>query len=404
MTSFTMSNTTGALGSSETFTFNVCDGDTLYLEFIDNGNWEDECGYTLTDANGVVVSSVAGGSMTAGIKYQGSANCSSPCPAPTPAFTSTSTFLSVDFDATASTGAALTYSWDFGDGNTGTGDQPTHLYGAGGSYAVVLTATDSCGQSVIATDTLLVCEELLPNVTYTQSVFTVNFDASGAAGATSATWDFGDGNTGSGLTPSNTYSGSGTFAVDVTVTNDCGDEADTTLYITICVQPTANWTAAVLSAGGGGMQVQFDGTSSTGGNSFQWNFGDGNTNSTSNYPLHTYGTVSLAYNVSLTVYNACGDSDTKTGILGQNLGVRDADMLSIEVFPNPVQFVLTIESDFAINGEISLTDAIGRTVLAVQGSGDNRQEINVSELAAGSYVLRIVDGANITQERIQIVR
>ncbi|MDG1313813.1 MAG: PKD domain-containing protein, partial [Schleiferiaceae bacterium] len=404
LTSFTMSNTTGALGSSETFTFNVCDGDTLYLEFIDNGNWEDECGYTLTDPNGIVVSLVAGGSMTPGIKYQGSANCSSPCPAPTPAFTSTATFLSVDFDATTSTGAALTYSWDFGDGNTGTGDQPTHLYGAGGFYAVVLTATDSCGQSVTETDTILVCEELFATITYSQSVFTVNFDASGAAGATGATWDFGDGNTGSGLTPSNTYSGSGTFAVDVTVTNDCGDQADTTIYITVCVQPTANWSAAVLSAGGGGMQVQFDGTSSTGGNSFQWNFGDGNTNTTSNYPLHTYGTVSLAYNVSLTVYNACGDSDTKTGILGQNLGVSDADIVRLDVFPNPVQFVLTIESDFAINGEISLTDALGRTVMAVQGSGDNRQQINVSELAAGSYVLRIVDGANITQERIQIVR
>jgi hypothetical protein len=36
--------------------------------------------------------------------------------------------------------------------------------------------------------------------------------------------------------------------------------------------------------------------------------------------------------------------------------------------------------------------------------GDNRQQINVSSLAAGSYVLRIVDGAHITQERIQIVR
>ena len=404
VTSFTMSNTTGALGSSETFTFNVCDGDTLYLEFIDNGNWEDECGYILTDPNGIVVSTVIGGSMTPGIKYQGSANCSSPCPAPAPVFTSMATFLSVDFDATASTGAALTYSWDFGDGNTGTGDQPTHLYGAGGSYAVVLTATDSCGQSVTATDTLLVCEELVPNVTYTQSVFTVNFDASGVAGATGATWDFGDGNTGSGLMPSNTYSGSGTFAVDVTVTNDCGDQADTTLYITICVQPTANWTAAVISAGGGGMQVQFDGTSSTGGNSFQWNFGDGNTNTTSNYPLHTYGTVSLAYNVSLTVYNACGDSDTKTGILGQNLGVEAISEVSIDVFPNPVQFVLTIESDFAIDGEISLTDALGRTVMAVEGMGDNRQQINVSSLASGSYVLRIVDGAHITQERIQIVR
>ncbi|MDP4759366.1 MAG: PKD domain-containing protein, partial [Schleiferiaceae bacterium] len=404
VTSFTMSNTTGALGSSETFTFNVCDGDTLYLEFIDNGNWEDECGYILTDPNGIVVSSVAGGSMTPGIKYQGSANCSSPCPAPAPVFTSTATFLSVDFDATASTGTALTYSWDFGDGNTGTGDQPTHLYGAGGSYAVVLTATDSCGQSVTATDTLLVCEELFPNVIYTQSVFTVNFDASGAAGATGATWDFGDGNTGSGLTPSNTYSGSGTFAVDVTVTNDCGDQADTTLYITICVQPTANWSATVISAGGGGMQVQFDGTSSIGGNTFQWNFGDGNTNTTSNYPLHTYSTVSLAYNVSLTVYNACGDSDTKTGKLGENLGVSDAEMLRLTVFPNPVQYVLTIESDFAINGAISLSDALGRTVLAVQANGDQRQQINVSSLAAGSYVLRIVDGINITQERIQIVR
>jgi hypothetical protein len=78
--------------------------------------------------------------------------------------------------------------------------------------------------------------------------------------------------------------------------------------------------------------------------------------------------------------------------------------VSIDVFPNPVQFVLTIESDFAIDGEISLTDALGRTVMAVEGMGDNRQQINVSSLAAGSYVLRIVDGAHITQERIQIVR
>ena len=71
-TNYTMNNTTGALGSSETFTLNVCDGDTLYLEFIDNGQWNDECGYSLKDANGIVISSVAIGSMTAGITYQGS--------------------------------------------------------------------------------------------------------------------------------------------------------------------------------------------------------------------------------------------------------------------------------------------------------------------------------------------
>ena len=220
---------------------------------------------TLKDPNGVVVSSVANGSMTPGIKYQGAANCSSPCPAPVPTFTFTDNFLSVDFDATASTGAALTYAWDFGDGNNGTGDTPTHLYGAGGTYVVTLTATDSCNQSIDFVDTIQVCEELTTaNITYTQSAFDINFDASGVAGADSAYWTFGDGNTGNGLNPTNTYSGSGNFQVDVTVYNACGDQANTTFFVTICVQPTATFSAQILSAGGGGMQVQFDGTNSTG--------------------------------------------------------------------------------------------------------------------------------------------
>jgi PKD repeat protein len=409
--SFTMSNTSGALGSSETFSFNVCDGDTLYIEFIDNGNWESECGYTLTDPNGIVVSTVAGaananqaGAMTAGVKYQGAANCSSPCPAPVAAFSSSDTYLSVDFDATASTGTGLTYDWDFGDGNTGMGDLTTHLYGAGGTYVVDLTITDSCGQSVNLTDTILICEELIPAVVYSQSQFTVNFDASVIPGATSADWDFGDGTTGTGLTPAHSYSGSGTFAVDVTVYNDCGDQADTTLYITICVQPVANWTATIISAGGGGMQVQFDGTSSTGGNTFQWNFGDGNTNTTSNYPVHTYATPSTAYVVSLTVYNACGDSDTKTGVLGENLGVEDMDLGQWTIFPNPVRTQLTLEHTAGVKGMITLVDGLGRTVVEMPGNGQATQQIDVTDLSAGSYVLRIVSDGGFYQQRIQIVK
>jgi len=332
--SFTMSNTSGALGSSETFSFNVCDGDTLYIEFVDNGNWQSECGYVLTDPNGIVVSSVAGaananqaGAMTAGVKYQGASNCSSPCPAPVAAFSSTDTYLSVDFDATASTGTGLTYDWDFGDGNTGTGDLTTHLYGAGGNYVVDLTITDSCGQSVNLTDTIL-----------------------------------------------------------------------------ICLQPVANWTATIISAGGGGMQVQFDGTSSTGGNAFQWNFGDGNSNTTSNYPLHSYATPSTAYVVSLTVYNACGDSDTKTGILGDNLGVEDMDLGQWTIFPNPVRTQLTLEHTAGVKGIITLVDGLGLTVVEMSGNGQATQQIDVTNLSAGSYVLRIVSDGGFYQQRIQIVK
>src|SRR5690606_30149447 len=66
-----------------------------------------------------------------------------------PSFTATpgaatSTDLTVVFDASASTGAT-NYNWDFGDGNTGTGVNPTHTYTANGSYTVKLVATSPCG-------------------------------------------------------------------------------------------------------------------------------------------------------------------------------------------------------------------------------------------------------------------
>ena len=404
-TNYTMSSTTGALGSNETFTFNVCDGDTLYLEFIDNGQWEDECGFTLRDPNGVVVASVATGSMTPGIKYQGSANCNSPCPAPVPTFTYTANFLSVDFDASASTGAALTYAWDFGDGNNGTGSMPNHVYVTGGNYVVTLTATDSCGQSIDFTDTLTVCEELTTSgISYTQSQFDVNFNASGVAGADSAYWTFGDGNTGSGLQITNTYTGSGNFAVNVSVYNACGDQADTTIYVTICVQPNATFSALILSAGGGGMTVQFDGTNSTGGNSYAWNFGDGNVNTTSNYPLHTYAVTSTAYVVSLTVTNTCGDSDIYSAVLGDVLGSNELSLMNVKVYPNPAKGLLTVESDAGVVGRISLVDALGRAVIDFDANGLNSQTIDVSNLSAGSYVLRVLNNGQFYQERVQIVK
>lgn len=57
----------------------------------------------------------------------------------------------VQFDGSGSSdpddGTALTYSWDFGDGTTGTGVSPSHPYGDDGVYTVVLTATDPSGRT-----------------------------------------------------------------------------------------------------------------------------------------------------------------------------------------------------------------------------------------------------------------
>lgn len=42
------------------------------------------------------------------------------------------------------------YTWDFGDGNTGTGASVTHSYSQESSYVVTLTASNDCGEDVVS--------------------------------------------------------------------------------------------------------------------------------------------------------------------------------------------------------------------------------------------------------------
>ncbi len=54
--------------------------------------------------------------------------------------------VAVQFDGSGSSdpdGTIASYAWDFGDGNTGMGERPTHTYAVAGSYTVTLTVTDN---------------------------------------------------------------------------------------------------------------------------------------------------------------------------------------------------------------------------------------------------------------------
>ena len=63
----------------------------------------------------------------------------------------------IKFDAATSFSQfAATYSWDFGDMMTGTGESVTHTYAKAGTYTVTLTATDSEGQTDTFTATVTV--------------------------------------------------------------------------------------------------------------------------------------------------------------------------------------------------------------------------------------------------------
>ncbi|GGB87190.1 PKD domain-containing protein [Dickeya fangzhongdai] len=57
--------------------------------------------------------------------------------------------LTLNFDAGASSGGEgiISYSWSFGDGDTGSGARVSHTYASSGKYTITLTATDSTGNS-----------------------------------------------------------------------------------------------------------------------------------------------------------------------------------------------------------------------------------------------------------------
>jgi hypothetical protein len=53
--------------------------------------------------------------------------------------------ITFTFDGSASTGNPTSYSWNFGDGNTGSGVSVNHTYASSGTYTVTLIVVNDCG-------------------------------------------------------------------------------------------------------------------------------------------------------------------------------------------------------------------------------------------------------------------
>jgi PKD repeat protein len=68
-------------------------------------------------------------------------------PLPTVLYTMVPTGLEVAF--TNLSQEADSYAWDFGDGNTSSEANPTHVYAGPGEYLVTLQATNTCGTSIL---------------------------------------------------------------------------------------------------------------------------------------------------------------------------------------------------------------------------------------------------------------
>ena len=161
---------------------------------------------------------------------------------------------SVSFSAIASSdpdGNITNYEWDFGDGESARGALKSscrHIYSIAGKFLVNLTVTDNEGDKSYKTAQVDVSEPLPEaKITYSPSYpkvgEAITFDSSQSRGErgniTSYEWDFGDGYFGKRDSIDHAYLKSGTYNVELIVTNDKGAKGSSRIPIFVDLKENA---------------------------------------------------------------------------------------------------------------------------------------------------------------------
>lgn len=129
----------------------ICDGQSLTLPATVVGNPSSAAYFWNTGANTQNITVNTPGTyscqvVTADCSYTATAVVTAQGSSYQPqAFTHAATGLTVEFNNIDPN--ANTVSWNFGDGNTSTQQNPTHTFNASGTYNVCFNATNFCGQS-----------------------------------------------------------------------------------------------------------------------------------------------------------------------------------------------------------------------------------------------------------------
>ncbi len=237
--------------------------------------------------------------------------------------------LNVDFRDTVLN--AKSYEWDFGDGSprqTSTNPQISHTYNNVGTYRIMMIAIDSSTCNIRDTAYLHVIArndqanlafntvKLPPCQSLSYRFDNLSIPPGGKPfGASSFTWDFGDGTRVTAGTGSVThsYAAAGSYKVRLVLTDTNYCNSPDSMTIDLRIAPNVKAQFLTPAAGCVPYNAVFDNTSLAG-TTFIWDFGDG-TGSGQFSPTHLYNNVGT-YTVKLIAIDSatCNiiDSTTQT--------------------------------------------------------------------------------------------
>ncbi|MCI4669988.1 MAG: PKD domain-containing protein [Bacteroidia bacterium] len=234
--------------------------------------------------------------------------------------------LRVDFQEFSSSFYGIeSWFWDFGDGDTSSQRQPSHIYGVPGTYYACLQITDSSGCNQTFCDSITVDNCQADFTWFNSNAFELSaFAVRGNSLSPQFEWDFGDGSQGTGQQVNHVYANAGSYLVGLIVFDTLSHCRDT-LFELIDILGDQECQAAFSPVFLSNDSVSFQNNSRhslpRGGIvNYQWTFGDG-TSSIASVPVHKYQNPG-DYLVCL--------------LMEDDFGCRDSICQTISILPGPV--------------------------------------------------------------------